>query len=509
MAKRGGNKGKAQPRSNIQARYDAAGHGRRLRAWTPPSTGPNKALAGLQNIRNRNRDAERNDWAGESASQKWATALVGIGITPRFKRIKNADRRRAVADLFEDFSAKSDADHLLNYYGLITLGVRTWFGGGECFARRRYRRRSDGLPVPMQVQLLEPEMVPLLDADNWPGMPSGNKIRDGIEFDRRGFKVAVWFYKEHPGDGPTSSVGGDLLVRVPAEDVIHMFEPKRPGQRRGVPPAAAILTRLRGTGEYEDTVLERQKIANMFVGFLTRALPNGDWTQTGDIDPLTGQRVETDGQGAIIGMQPGLLQELDDGQSVTFANPPEAGTTYSDYIRTNHLGTSAASGLPYELFSGDIREISDRTLRVLINEFRRFAEQRQWQIVIPMFCQRIVDWFAEAAVLQGLVSPSEVNDVRRVEHAPHGWAHIHPVQDPQGKVIEIDNGLRSRSSVISASGEDPETVDDERAADKEREDRLGLTVLPPDPADDEDPDEPPGKPPAKPTPKKKAAKSNR
>ena len=464
------------------AQYNAASRTRRqLRSWNPPSSGPNQALQGLQTIRNRWRDSERNDWAGESSSQKWATTLIGIGITPRFKRIKSDTRRQEISDLFDDFSAQSDAHHVLNIFGQQTLVVRTWFGGGEAFARRRYRRLNDGLRVPVQVELLEADMVPLLDADQWPGLPTGNKIRDGIEYDKRGFKRAVWFHKEHPGDKPMGSVNHGDIVRVPMEDVIHVFEPHRPGQRRGVPPAAAIIERLKETGEYEGTVLTRQKIANMFVAFLTRALPTGDWNQDQNVDPLTGQLIDRDSGGAVVGMQPGVIRELDDGQDVRFANPPEAGTTYSDYIRTQHLGTAAASGLPYELFSGDIKEISDRTLRVLMNEFRRFAEQRQWQILIPQFCQRVIDWFADASLLAGRIAESEYEDVRRVEHAPHGWAHIHPVQDPQGQIMQIDAGLISRSSVIGARGDDPIQVDTERKADKERADKMGLTPPPPAP----------------------------
>lgn len=485
MSKRSRRQALAKPaqKQTPQARYDASGHGRRMRAWVPASSGPNRVLQGIQTIRNRARDLERNEWAGESASQKWSTNLIGIGITPRFKRISSTDRRRQVTDLFTDFAEKCDAYHALNLYGLQTMVVRTWFAGGECWARRRYRRNSDGLPVPLQIQLLEPEMVPHLNADQWPGMQSGNRIREGIELDRRDFKVAVWFYKEHPGDGTAGTIGGSDLVRVPIEDVIQVYEPKRPGQRRGVPPIAPVMTRLRSTGEYEDTVLERQKLANLFVGFLTRSLPTGDFNLDENTDPLTGQQIQQDGGGAAIGLMPGMMQELDEGQDVKFANPPEAGTTYSDYIRTQHLGTAAAAGLPYEVFSGDIREVSDRTLRVLINEFRRFAEQRQWQIVIPQFCQRVIEWFAEAALLNGSIAMGEFDDVRRVTHAPHGWAHIHPVQDPQGKKIEVDAGFRSRSSVVGGMGDDPEEVDAERAEDRAREDRLGLTVVPPASAD--------------------------
>ena len=176
---------------------------------------------------------------------------------------------------------------------------------------------------------------------------------------------------------------------------------------------------------------------------------------------------------------PGIVQELEPGQDVMFANPPEAGTTYSDYMRTQHMGTSAAMGIPYEIFSGDIKEVSDRTLRVIINEFRRLAEQRQWQIIIPQMCQPCVEWFADAALLAGKIVVAELDPVRRVEHAPHGWQHIHPVQDPQGKKLEVEAGFRSRSSVIGERGDDPDMVDDERQADLQREKDLGLYVAPP------------------------------
>lgn len=459
----------------IKALYDAAGYGRRMRGWTPPSTGPNKAVVGLQTLRNRARDASRNDWSGESLVQKWTTNLIGIGIRPRFKRITDKTRKQEINDLWDDFVSVSDADGVLNYYGQQTLAVRSWFESGEVFVRRRYRRVNSGLPVPMQVQLIEADFVPMLDADVWPGLPNGNVIRSGIELNKDRRRVAYWVHKAHPGDGD-ATVTGDMLVRIPAEDMRHVFEPKRPGQLRGVPAMASVLARLRNINDYDDAVLERQKLANLFVAFITRTMPNMD--SDIEIDPLTNMPIEWDGDKPLAGLQPGLTQELDPGQDVKFANPPEAGTTYSDYMRTSNMGTAAAAGVPYELFSGDIVNVSDRTLRVVIQEFRRLAEQRQWQVIIPMFCQPVIDWFAESALMMGAISEVELNDVRRVEHAPHGWAYIHPVQDPQGKQLEVDAGFRSRASVIAERGDDPETVDAERAMDKERSEELGLSIDP-------------------------------
>lgn len=469
----------AQKRLEIKNKYDAAGTGRRMKGWMPPSTGPNKAITGLQNIRNRARDVVRNDWSGESATQKWVTNLIGVGITPRLKRVASGPRKQELIDLWDRWTEVADADGVLNFYGLQALVVRAWLDSGEVFVRKRVRRLDSGMEVPLQVQLIEAEFVPLFDADTWPGMPVGHKIRQGIELDRRGQRVAYWMHREHPGDD--TAAGMQNLLRIPASDVKHVYEVKRPGQLRGVSALASVLTRLRSINDYDDAVLERQKLANLFAVFITRGL-GGDV----DLDPLTNLPIEMSSGEPLVGLQPGIMQELEYGQDVKFSNPPEAGTTYSDYMRTQHLGTSAATGIPYELFSGDIKEVSDRTLRVVINEFRRFAEQRQWHTVIPMFCQPVRQWWTDAAVLAGKVTLAEAMDVAMVEWAPHGWAYIHPVQDPQGKALEVESGFRSRSSVIAERGDDPDTVDAERAADKEREESLGLSLVPEqlDPAKD-------------------------
>jgi lambda family phage portal protein len=480
-----------------KARYDAAGMGRRMAGWTAPSTGPNEALTGLQTIRNRARDTSRNDWSGASARRNYTTSLVGVGITPRFKRIKSKTRKAALTDVWRLFVRQSDADCALNFYGQQTLAVGTWIEGGECFARRRNRFLDEGLTVPMQVQLMESDMLPMFDATSYQGLPQAHFIRHGVEFNKRGKRVAYWFYREHPGDGKGMAAGmvpnADTLVRVAASEVAHMYLPTRPGQIRGVPLLAPVLARLKNIENYDDATLTRQQLANMLVAFIIRKLPPMQGDE--DVNPLTGEVDEESSAGdpPLVGLTPGLVQTLADGEEVQWSNPPEAGTTYSDYMRTQHLGTSAGAGIPYEIFSGDIKDVSDRTLRVIINEFRRLCEQYQWQNIIPQFCEKVMEWFAESALIAGQITLTEFDDVRLAEWSPHGWAHIHPVQDPQGKILEIEGGLRSRSSVIGERGDDPDEVDDERAADKAREDELGLTPVvvdpnapQPEPDDEED-----------------------
>lgn len=448
---------------DVKARYDAAGTGRRMSSWTPPSSGPNVAITGAQKVRDRSHDAVRNDWSGESSVSKWTTNLIGTGIVPRWE----SEAARVAWDEWVPFS---DADGVLDFYGQETLATRAWLEGGELLGRLRYRRSNSGLAVPMQVQLLEPEFLPLLDTTTWPGLARGNTIRSGIERNSIGARMAYWMYANHPGDG-TSSVGIDpaRLLRIPANEVIHMFEPKRAGQLRGISSLAPILARLRNIADFDDTVLDRQKLANLFTMFITRAMPTGTDVE---FDADTGLPAWYDTEGnKVAKLSPGMSQELLPGEDVKFANPPEAGTTFSDYMRTQHMGTAAGQGLPYELFSGDIKEVSDRTLRVIINEFHRFAEQRQWQIIIPQFCRRVTLAWALTARLAGVLTSKD-----SIKHtwSPHGWQYIHPVQDVQGKAAEVAAGFRSRSSVVSERGDDPEQVDKERLADQQREKDLGI-----------------------------------
>jgi hypothetical protein len=109
--------------------------------------------------------------------------------------------------------------------------------------------------------------------------------------------------------------------------------------------------------------------------------------------------------------------------------------------------------------------VSDRTLRVIINEFRRFAEQRQWQIVIPMLCQPVRDWFTRPRCSPARSSRrrTRCREARRVGAARLG---LHPSgAGPAGQENRGRRGLPQRSSVVGERGDDPEVVDAERAQD--------------------------------------------
>jgi capsid protein len=92
---------------------------------------------------------------------------------------------------------EADAEGITNFYGLQKRVARELFIAGEVFVRLRPRYISDGLSIPLQLELLPSEQLPL-----WLTMPlsNGNWIRQGIEFDRIGRRVAYHFWRVNPGD---------------------------------------------------------------------------------------------------------------------------------------------------------------------------------------------------------------------------------------------------------------------------------------------------------------------
>lgn len=452
--------------------YTAAGHGRRLKIFRSPNVGPNRVTVdGLGTIRNRARAGARNDpWIG-TALDKLTSNGVGTGI--HCKPMWGDDTlKAAIKALWNPWTREADADGVSDWYGLQGLAWRSWHEAGEVFIRFRNRRPEDGLAVPLQLQLIEAEQCP---SELYEVASNGNQVRAGIEFNAIGRRVAYWMYRNHPGDYAHDSRAGEL-VRVPAEQILHIFEPLRPGQLRGIPRAQSILVRAFTADKLDDAVLERHHIANLFTLFYTSATSPELEPRSGMLDEMTD---DTDVDGTpLAGLEPGTGQELPPGMKPEFSNPPQAGADYAEFIRGHLMAIAARLGVPYEVMTGDLRNVSDRALRLILNEFKRLLETWQWLWFIPQFCQPVREAWFDAAVMSGALEIPGYADLRdeAVETlwVPMGWPYSHPVQDVTADVKAIRGGLASRTGVNLARGEDAEQIDAEQQADNNRADELGL-----------------------------------
>ena len=235
-------------------RYEAASRNPRLSSWIAPATDANTAIQSPSVIRNRSRDLVRNNpWAAKGVSVI-VNNCIGYGIRAQLR--DKAKGRQKQAELIWQRWAETtacDADGLHDLYGLQALAKRSMVESGEVLIRRRQRRAEDGLPVPFQIQVIEPDL--LVDdlygivsytgtAAQIKGNTTGNQIQRGIEYDALGRRVAYYLYKVHPG-ADIINLSPAQYSRVPADEIIHLFRKDRPGQERGVPWTAPVIVTLR------------------------------------------------------------------------------------------------------------------------------------------------------------------------------------------------------------------------------------------------------------------------
>jgi lambda family phage portal protein len=448
--------------SAMRARLEGAMARRRLRGWNPPLENINALVAsGGPRLLARSRELVVTNGYAANACEAYAANLVGDGIKPS-SLIEDGDLRDKVQRLWLAWTDQADADGLTDFYGLQAMIAREMFVAGECFVRLRSRRAEDGLRVPLQLQLLQSEMLPFEKTET---AANGNRIRCGIEFDRIGRRVAYHFRRRHPGD---STDRGDVIpatTRVPAEDVLHIYRAIDAGQIRGLPHVAPAMVRLFLLDQYDDAELDRKKTAAMFAGFVTKNAPE---------ETLMGE-IEDEGTGiGIASLEPGTLQVLLPGEDIKFSSPADVGGGYEAFQYRTLLAISASLGLPYHLVTGDVRQANYSSLRAELVEFRRRIGQLQHGVMAHQFCRPVWQRWLETAVLAGALELPDMGAARAVHWIPPRWDWVDPLKDIQAQLLGINAGLMSRRKAVEATGYDIEEIDRENAADAARAAALGL-----------------------------------
>lgn len=444
--------------------YETTGTGRRSVAMRAGSFGPNAALDyASDSLRAQAREADRKNGLAKVIGDRIAANIVGTGIMPQ-------PRSKRARELWARWVDECAVDGMLDFYGLEAQIARSLPPSGECFVRLRTRRPEDGLSVPLQLQVLESDYVPMNKNET---LPQGRGwIRQGIEFNPIGQRVAYWMYRQHPADRQVIESFDALPVRVPASEVVHVYDAfsARPGQVRGIPWVTPALAKLKDLDAYDDAELMRKKVAAMYVGSIKRNVPGG--LTVDELKELWGDDATAeDGVGSVTS-EPGSINVLEPGEEMEWNNPQDVGGMYEVYKRDQHRLIAAFTGLLYEQLTGDFGNLNDRTWRAAMNEFKRRVEMWQHHIIAFQFCRPVWARWSTLARMTGALRPAEATPT--VIWVPQAWPYINPKQDIEATEAEIRAGIASRSQKASERGLDAAQIDADQAADNARADELGL-----------------------------------
>lgn len=415
----------------IRNQYDGATHSKRSQGWRRTGRDANYELMGAAQILAQTaRDMVRNNPYAERAVSAIATDLVGTGITFQVLRDGQPDAELTKLAKAHFETTACDADGRNNLYGLQLLAARTVVESGAALARYRPRFARDGLPVPFQLQLLEPDH---LDHHRNGLIEKGTYVA-GIQFDAIGNRQSYWLFPQHPGAVALRSM---IASPIPAADVLHVYRQDRPGQQHGASWFAPVVLSMRDFAEYQDGQLLRQKIAGSWAVFRT-----GMEGEDGDVD----EEAEYSDY-----VEPGMIETLPFGADIKFANPPGV-EGYADFAKISVRTFATGMNLPYDIF-GDLAEVNFSSGRIGRIQYNRQLDSWTWNMLVPQFCEPAGQWFLRAAALTG----------KNVEGCTFAWTPpARPMLDiaTEGTAIRdmVRAGLMDPEAAIRERGEDPDAV---------------------------------------------------
>lgn len=484
MAQRTAAKARLATARTNQRMYAGAAINRLESDWNVLNTSADsEIITSLRVLRARSRALIRDNEYAKSAIRIIKNNVVGSGIRMQ-AQVKTGGGKLltkvndVIESAWEDWCDKDTCDPAgkLWFQDMERLIMGSIVENGEVLVRKIRQPFGRGT-IPYALELIEADRL----VDQWSvaRAENGNMIRMGVEQDKWGRPVAYWFYPTHPGDYQFQAFVESALIRVPAEDIFHLYIPERIGQTRGVPWFHATLKRLRNMAGYEEAEIVAARAAASIVGIIESE------------EDVTPDLVEDDeaapsASTPTLTMEPGTFQQLAPGEKFTGFNPSRPNAGLDPFMRYMLRAFATGVGVSYASVSSDYSQSNYSSSRLALLDERDLWRVLQGWLIRNFRLQVHRDWL-EAAVLAGVVPiPDYYTRPKKyavVRFKPRGWSWIDPTKEVTAYKQAVRSGFMTVSDVISLTSEhsDAEDVFRNRHAELEMMHDLGL-VFDTDPA---------------------------
>ncbi len=454
------------PAATGKRAYDSANFTRLTEDWPTWTTSADLDLwADIYRLRARARRESQNNPIARKGIKLFVKNVFGPdGIRLRMKipmkkgKKLNAKLNQQIEYLFNQWSRRD----FCTIQGNMSWKRAQRFAGaqmwrdGECFIRRRIARNKFNFSI----QFLDPDQ---LDTNYYLyQMPNGNMIRMGVEMDPDGRPVAYHFWDRHPAEW---SMSPKNRIRVPAEDVIHLYDPERVMQSRGVSELASAMLTMHMHNQYSMAEVVAARVAAAKMGFFTKTATDAGYAAS-----------ELDEEKRIkMKAQPGTIEQLPDGVEFKEWNPQHPTNAFPAFTKMLLRMVGAGVDISYETLANDREGVNYSSMRAGLLDDR--DTWRTWQdYFADELNDRVFAWFLESIWLSGLVEfDGAPADYFAFAHwTGRAWAWIDPLKDAQSSTLMQTNGLETHTQQLAQQGLDFEETMEQFAYEKEFKEQLGL-----------------------------------
>ena len=433
----------------VLANYTAAKPGGPNKNWNPQNKSADAVLLhDRARLLARARDLERNTAHISGAIDKICNNVIFTGIFPQAKiRDSNSKLKKSKnTELEEIFKLWAEE---VNFYEKQELVLRHLWVEGEIFVHFYFDRDllKKGI-VPLNFELLETDFI---DHTLNETAENGNQIKAGIEYNQAGKPVNYYIFTEHPGESVFSGVFAQRR-KISADNIEHVFKPRRASQNRGISWLASIIMEMRDFSEYQSSERIAARLASAFGAFIESPYPEHQMNH-----PLMGDEDAVNIDDVPKYFEPGRIDVLPPGMKINVAQYDRPGNSYEPFTKTSLKSASVGTNLSYENFSNDYENSTYSSARQAVLEERRGFRKMQF-FLNRTFNGRVWNKFINFAVTAGIIN---IQKAVPVKWQNPGWSWIDPAKDAKGAKMELEMGINTRRRLAAERGFDwDEEIDD-------------------------------------------------
>lgn len=379
--------------------------------------------------------------------QSNVTELVEDPKTNTVKREPDVIANSKIQDGFGDFGK---AEHCsvngrLTYAGICKQLAGYYVRDGEAFLRRIINKNAK---YGLQLQVIPPETIDELYNAK---LSNGNVVVMGVELDQWRRPVAYYIRPNRPEN---EIYGGGFYLgqreRIPAEEMIHWFDPEHANQTRGFTRYASVMLLLHWVSRYEGASVLNANLSAAKMGFFG----DGDSEET---EELTGDG-KTESGDIVIEGEPGTFTDI--GKKKFFPWDPQYPTAQHEmFIRTTLRGVASGFGCGYSSFANDYVGSTYTSLRA-----EQFAEQRMWkneqQKFIDQVQVKVFGWWLSVSLMRHaiMLSVDKFDKFNQPVFTGPRWISVDPVKDAQAARMDVESLFASPFDIAAQKGERLEQI---------------------------------------------------
>lgn len=424
-------------------------------------------VVALAKLRARARNLERNVSHARRFIQLMednVVGSVGFRLQVKAKFASTGEPRVAqndsIMEAFRDWSHEPvTTDGMMDMIEAARMAVRSWARDGEVFIQVvTGNKYPDGIGL----KFIEADLID--ETVNQVNRDTGNQIRMGVELDSDERPVAYHMMTRHPGDyqwGLRSI--NRKYVRVPAEDMIHIFVKRRAHQTRGEPPMAPVMNDVKMMAGYREAEITMRRVAASKMGFFTREDDSGPVTDLSDDAEESGELISE--------AAPGRFGVLPRGYGFQQFDPNTGSMDFAAFEKQIVRSISTGLGPSYFDLAMDLSDVSYSSIRQGALSDRDFYRGLQRFFIFRLMTPVYRRWLTRNVGLNPaiIILPSQLDTfLRRSTFIARGWAWVDPQKEVKAAVEAIDNRLNSRTRIVAEQGGDFDEIVMDQASEMEK-----------------------------------------